>query len=423
MSTAFISLLALLIIVIVSCFYTSLNPGLLALFAALLIGTFIENLSLGVILSSYPIQLLLLLVMMSMVFGVANENNTLKKVTDRAVRIINGKARLMPLLFFFLAFLLSALGPGNITAVALLAPVTLTMASRYKISPLLTSIMICTGANAGAFSPFAPTGVVATGLMKQIEVDSKLIWVVFGGSALLQTVSAFGAYALYLWRNKNTVYDTPEELSHESNVRFTVKNYSTLLIIAALILGVIVFDIQLLTMATFSALLMFALKSGDEETALTHVPWSTITMITGIAVLIGLVEDSGGLDLATSFIAATTDKGIINAVLATTTGIVSAFSSSSGVVMPAFIPLLPGLVEKMSLTNIVPLVVSVAVGSHMVDVSPLSTLGALSIAALPDKRQRNYVFRYLLIWGLLMSIVAGVLAYVFMDILGGKLLS
>lgn len=413
MSTAIISLLALVVIVVVSCVYTSLNPGLLALLAAILIGTYFEDLSLGTILASYPIQLFLLLVMMSLVFGVANENNTLKNLTERAVQLINGNARLLPILFFLLAFLFSAMGPGNITAVALLAPLTMMMASKQKISPLLTAIMICTGANAGAFSPFAPTGVVATGLMKQIDVDSNLIWVVFGGSALLQTFSAFAAYGLYLFRNKNTVYPKLKT-SIELNP-WDKKQIATLAVIVFLLIGVMLFKIPLLTMATVCAVIMFAMKLGEEESALNHVPWSTITMVTGIAVLIGLVEKTGGLDLATSFIARTTDRGIINGVLAFTTGVVSAFSSSSGVVMPAFIPLLPGLVSKMGLSNIVPLVVSVAVGSHMVDVSPLSTLGALSIAALPDKRMRNYVFRNLLIWGLLMSVVAGFLAFIFMD--------
>jgi hypothetical protein len=62
-------------------------------------------------------------------------------------------------------------------------------------------------------------------------------------------------------------------------------------------------------------------------------------------------------------------------------------------------------------------VIAIDVGSHMVDVSPLSTLGALCLAALPDGFDRSSVFRPLLIWGLGMAFVGALLAFVFLDLL------
>ncbi len=140
-------------------------------------------------------------------------------------------------------------------------------------------------------------------------------------------------------------------------------------------------------------------------------------MVSGITILISLMEKTGGLTLATDFIASVTNPGSINAVLAFITGLVSAYSSSSGVVMPAFIPLIPGLAAKMNIFDLVPMVIAVAVGSHMVDVSPLSTLGALSIAAIENKDARNRTFKFLMIWGMSMSVVAGILAFMFLDLL------
>ncbi len=423
MSIAVVSLLALVIIIILSCFFTRLNPGLLALMAALFIGVYLGDLSVTQILSFFPSKLFILLLSMTMVFGVAQSNGTLEKVTQRALYLIRGQERLLPILIFVLAFMFSALGPGNIAAVAVLAPIAMFLAKKHQISPLVIAIMLCTGANAGAFSPFSPTGVVALGLLEQVSVSTSLIWVVFGASAVLQSISALFAYFIFLFREKQRNSNghqrmskaTEKQVFHLEKLDFHQK--ITLILILVLLVGVIVVQIPLTIMAVSVAVLFFVFNLGEEEIILKLIPWGTILMVTGIAVLIGLMEKVGGLDLATSFIASATSSSSINGVLAFVSGLVSAYSSSSGVVLPAFVPLVPGLAEKMQITNIIPMVIAIAVGSHMVDVSPLSTLGALSIAAVDKKEIRDRMFRVLMIWGMSMSVVAGLLAYIFLDLL------
>jgi len=61
---------------------------------------------------------------------------------------------------------------------------------------------------------------------------------------------------------------------------------------------------------------------------------------------------------------------------------------------------------------------SIIVGSHLVDVSPLSTLGALCIAAAPVQENRTQLFNKLLLWGLSMSVVGAIVCYVFFGVLG-----
>lgn len=416
MLTAIVSLGTLLVIIILSCIIPKLNPGLLSLSAALIIGVFMADMSTKLILSGFPTQLFILLVSMSTIFGIAQKNGTLDVVTHHAVNLIKGQALLLPILVFVLSFLLSALGPGNIAAVALLAPMTMNLAKKHKISPLIVAIMLCTGANAGAFSPFSPTGVVALGLLEQIKLNTNLIWVVFGSSAVLQSLSAFAAYLIFIIRSKKRNFVSVKTTVNISHPVLETKQKISLIAITALISGVIFIKIPLIIMAVSIATLMFILNLGDEDEVLKILPWSTIQMVTGIAVLIGLMEKTGGLDLATTFIANVTNINIINAVLAFVSGAVSAYSSSSGVVLPAFVPLIPGLATKMDITNIVPLVIAVAVGSHMVDVSPLSTLGALSIAAVEDKKQQKRMFRWLMAWGMSMSVVAGIVAFIFLDL-------
>ena len=48
----------------------------------------------------------------------------------------------------------------------------------------------------------------------------------------------------------------------------------------------------------------------------------------------------------------------------------------------------------------------------LVDVSPLSTLGALCVAAVPDGPEARALFRRLLMWGLSMAVVGAILCQV-----------
>ena len=77
--------------------------------------------------------------------------------------------------------------------------------------------------------------------------------------------------------------------------------------------------------------------------------------------------------------------------------------------LPTFLPMVPSLVRQVGGGNPVAVAISINVGSAIVDVSPLSTLGALCVAAVADREAARSLFRQLLIWGLSMSIVGALL--------------
>ena len=69
-------------------------------------------------------------------------------------------------------------------------------------------------------------------------------------------------------------------------------------------------------------------------------------------------------------------------MIALVTGLISIYSSTSGVVLPTFLPMVPSLVQQLGGGDPLAVALSINVGSSLVDVSPLSTLGALCIAAV-----------------------------------------
>ena len=152
---------------------------------------------------------------------------------------------------------------------------------------------------------------------------------------------------------------------------------------------------------------------GDDTKVLAYVPWAVILMVCGVSVLIGVLEKTGGMDLFTTLLARIATPSTVNGTIAGITGLISSYSSTAGVVYPAFLPAVPGLVAKLGGGDPVQVAMSINVGAALVDVSPLSTIGALCIAALPPGQDGKRLFRQLLIWGFSMTIAGAVFCQLF----------
>ena len=157
--------------------------------------------------------------------------------------------------------------------------------------------------------------------------------------------------------------------------------------------------------------------SGDSKAAVKVIPWGVIMMVCGVTVLIEVMDRSGGLNALVKIIGAISNPTTVNAWLGLITGVISAYSSSSGVVMPMFLPMVPGLIKEIGGGNPIAMISSINIGAHLVDTSPLSTLGALCIACAGDHEDKAKLFRNLLIWGLAMSVVGAIVCYVFFGLL------
>jgi di/tricarboxylate transporter len=183
----------------------------------------------------------------------------------------------------------------------------------------------------------------------------------------------------------------------------------TLSVIAALIVGVTGFGLQV-GMAAFAAAAFLTLAgAADEKAAVRTMPWNVMIMVCGVTVLTALLEKTGGLDLFTTILGRFSRVDTVAGVIAFVTGIISVYSSTSGVVLPTFLPGVPGLVQKLGGGDPVAIASSILVGGHLVDVSPLSTIGALCIAGAGSSEDRRLLFNRVLAWGLSMSVVGALI--------------
>jgi di/tricarboxylate transporter len=199
----------------------------------------------------------------------------------------------------------------------------------------------------------------------------------------------------------------------------SLRQQLTLAVVAAWILGVVAFNLSLGLSAFAASAILLVSQAADEAAAVRGVPWAIIMMVCGVSVLIGVLEKTGGMDLFTSLLARLASPSSINGVIAFVTGAISTYSSTSGVVLPAFLPTIPSLVERLGGGDPLAIALSINVGSSLVDVSPLSTIGALAVAAVCDPYESRVLFRQLMAWGVSMTIVGAGLCQLFAGQLAG----
>ena len=110
----------LLIVVIISCINEDLNVGFLAIGFAIIVAGVWGDTKGAAVLNYFPTSLFMILVGVTFLFGMAQTNGTMEKLTAYAVRATGGNVALMPLVVFMLTTIITTIGPGNIAGTALM---------------------------------------------------------------------------------------------------------------------------------------------------------------------------------------------------------------------------------------------------------------------------------------------------------------
>lgn len=442
---AIASIVALAIVVIISCVNEDLNVGFLSIGFAIIVAGIWGDTAGAKVLGYFPTSLFMILVGVTFLFGMAQTNGTMEKLTAYSVRLCKGNTAIVPLIVFVLTTFVTTIGPGNIAGTALMAPVAMAIATRIGMPAFLMTLLVVGAANGAAFSPFAPTGIISNGIIAKMapglgiapEQLSGLAWKIHFNSTIAQGFVNIGGFFIlggwaWIQKQRGQALDI-DELAPKPEP-FNKHQWLTLGAVAILILLVVLPGLPA-TKALFnkSAMNLFAnvgtiafilsgilmlTGSGDSKAAIKVVPWGVIMMVCGVTVLIEVMDKAGGLNAMVKMIGAVSNPTTINGVLGFVTGLLSAYSSSSGVVMPMFLPMVPGLIKEVGGGNPIAIISSINIGAHLVDTSPLSTLGALCIACAGEHEDKAKLFRNLLIWGLAMSVVGGIVCYIFFGILG-----
>jgi len=422
MNLAWISLAALIFAITLS-MVTSVNVGVVSLAMAWIVGVYMGGMPIAKVIGNFPIDLLINLVGITLLFGMANNNGTLGRIAARAVALCKGNAGVIPIMLFLIAVTLSSIGPGNIATTAIMAPMAMAVGARAAIPPFLIALMVGNGAQAGALSPFAPTGLIVSRNMREIGLPGHEMQTYLNNLMAHAVVTFAGYFLLGGWKLFTRPKPAPIQMaqSDQAGARldeevvdiepFEWRHWLTLSVLIALVIAVIQLQAHVGMAALTGAALLSLAGAANEKEAIKKMPWSVILMVCGVTVLIGVLSAQRGMDLFTEMLATISTPATVTFMIALVTGAVSVYSSTSGVVLPAFLPTVPGLAQRLGVEPL-SIAASMYVGGHLVDLSPLSTIGALCIAALPHEAEAKKLFNQLLWWGLSMMLVGAVICWI-----------
>ncbi|MDH6627207.1 di/tricarboxylate transporter [Streptomyces sp. LBL] len=166
MSPELISILVLIVVFVIAT-TRSVNMGALAFAAAFAVGELVADLDADGIFAGFPGDLFVVLVGVTYLFAIARANGTTDWLVHAAIRLVRGRVVLIPWVMFALTAALTAIGAVSPAAVAIVAPIALSFATRYGISPLLMGAMVVHGAQAGGFSPISIYGTIVNGIVER----------------------------------------------------------------------------------------------------------------------------------------------------------------------------------------------------------------------------------------------------------------
>lgn len=424
---------------------TSISAGLLALVAAFGVGSLVAGLPLADVIGEFPAGLFLILVGATLLFGIVRETGTIDLMAYWAERLAGGRRLLVPVLMFALTALLAAAGAFTPAAIAIVAPVALALGSRFGISSLAMGLVVIQGANAGAFSPVNPFGVIANDMLDQAGAGGAATLRLFLSVFLFNAVLAVIAYAVVqsiverINRRSHDATPTGDAagppadsgldpaggtattvaerttVSEATRVQATPMRILPLVGMGALLVLTTVLGIDVGVATLVVAVVLIIVRPSVQKPVIEAMPWSAILLVTGIVTYVGMLEAIGALDDLQEGIAGLGNPSLAALAVSYVIGVVSAFASTTGT-LTVIGPVVAPIAADPTLSA-VGVVTAIGISSSVVDTSPMSTSGALLMATAPPRLERMF-FRALLVWAIAMIVVVPMITWLLFVQLG-----
>ncbi|MEN4475141.1 SLC13 family permease [Mycolicibacterium cosmeticum] len=408
-----------LVVMFVAATVLPVNMGALGFVAAFFVGTMAVGMDADKIIGGFPSSLFLTLVGITYLFAIAQNNGTVDLLVRAAVRLVRGRVALIPWVMFGVTGLLTAIGALGPAAVAIVAPIALGFAARYRIRPLLMGMMVVHGAQAGGFSPISIYGVTVNNIAANAGLHNSpltlflgslffnaaigvLLFVFLGGRELIgrsvhdddetrpegdtgavgggrspaTVMRGFGATTTKARSQVVTAENAPPLATAVKAITFD--QVLTLVGLAALAVFALILDLDVGFVSMTVAVILALASPKAQKGAINQISWSTVLLIGGVLTFVGVLQEAGTVEWVGNGVAALGAPLLVALLLCYIGAIVSAFASSTailGATIPLAVPfLMAGEVGAVGV------IVALSIASTIVDVSPFSTNGALVLA-------------------------------------------
>lgn len=384
-----------------------INTGLVALAFAYLIGCFALRMSIDDLLATFPTKLFLVIFTLALFFNFAVVNGTLEKIAHLLLYKFQKHTKWLPLIFYFITALVSGMGAGFFTSVAIMGAIAMALCKSSGMNKLHASFAVSLGSLSGANFMYSAHGVLFNSLISKTAI---------GNQANILTEDIFVVSFIYpifimlilmfLDRKNSQIAELnikkPEGFSKKQKL-----NISLIILLMVFVLGVPMLanfmpenktiqfinartDITLLAVVFTIAAYLLKLAEGKSKEVMIRIPWNTLWLVSGIGMLIDVAVEAGTIDLLASLI---NDMPPIVIPIAVTiiAGVMSIFSSTLGVVAPLMFPMIAGIVGHTGYSASL-IAVTIIIGAQSTALAPFSTGGSLILgnSGLSEEESKKF---------------------------------
>ena len=436
-----------------------INMGALAYVAAWLVGMYSLNLDEKEILAGISADLVLTLIGVTYLFAIARQNGTVDLIVRSSVRAVGGRVALIPWVMFGVTAVITAIGAASPAACAIIGPIALGFAARYRISPLMMGMLVVHGAQAGGFSPISIYGTITNAVMEDSGLPSSemtvflasfivnlvmaaVLFFVLGGRRLMsvrldpddtvEAESADGtdghdgtgaagrpdrsaaASGTGAGPTTGTVVAEPvtrptTRPATEPGTGVRVDQVLTLLAFVGVAAIALAFDKNIGFVSITAAVVLSMLSPTAYKDAVKHIAWPTVLLVAGVSTYASILTTAGSPEFVGNWAAGLGAIAIGALILCYVGGVVSAFASSTAL-LPVIIPIAIPMIADGGISAGL-FVAALAVSSTIVDVSPFSTNGALMLANRPDTISESTYYKQILVYAVIVTVVGPLLVW------------
>ena len=369
--------LILFIAVILLAFFRKVNVGVVALTAGV-IAVRIFGLNDKALIGGISASMFTTLVGITLLFAAVTQTGALDLLARKIIALAGNRMWIIPIAVYIAGFIVAGVGPGAIPALAIIPALAAVIAVEVGFDPIMLVLIGESGLMAGRMTPITPEAAIITAAAAEAGIEG-----VMGTVLLCQTLVTIIDSLIMWFLFKGYKIKTPlKPIERTAIEKFNHKQVIALAGIVLMMVMLIFFKVNIGLAAFFVAGILFLFGVADDGKAIKALPWSTIVMVLAVGALLDIVNDMGGIDLLSAGMSSIMTKGTATPIMGISAGLLSLVSSALGVVYPTMMPMCAGIAEQVGGVNPVALMAAVGAGGSLAGISPLSTGGALAIAAL-----------------------------------------
>lgn len=408
--------LILFVAAIIIAFFRKNNIGVLAMTLGT-IGIRFFGISDKQFIAGINIGLFTTLVGITLLFAIVIQTGVLDLIAKKIVGLAGKRIWLLPILIGLTGFILVGIGPGGVPVLAIIPPLAVSIARQTGYNPLMMALIGIMAMTPGRFSPLTPERAIIISALEKSGLSQLAILAIIINTILTSLVVCLVLFVLFGGHKVKAKKDMEIMAVTE---KFTSNQLKALGAIVLMLVLIIFGKVNIGLAALSCAAILLFFRVADDASCIKAMPWNTILMVLFVGALLRVVDKMGGISLMRDALASIMSPSTAASLTGFSAGLLSLVSSALSVVYPTMMPICVDLANQIGGTHPVALMSAVAEGGALAGTSPMSTGGALILAALGGelkkeftKEYQNKVFAQLLLVSGINLVVLLICAFIF----------